>query len=694
VQAAEPASVSPFVVDASRDWAFHPDPKDAGLGSKWHHPRYNDAKWERLAEPWMGATAAPPPGRRKKAEGKIWFRKWLDIPAGSPPRLFLSVSMAGDVDVFVNGMWLGKGLKGGESHVVEATAAAAGERFLVALRLKKPSDGAAPGGLVSAVFSPDSRALFGPVSAWLEFLARSAPGLGWPGYLSGRASVRVAAGLPARGPVFQVGAEGQMVPPGAPFIVSCWVYDRAAKKLLTPEAVPCQVSLDERLLAVPVVLARLGRYNLYLRFWAEELEGKPGVMVAMGEVTLQNGSDRTRNVDLLIAVHPLLPWGGEPGGGVARIETVEHDASSRTILVNGRPAVVLTAPADRFVAAPFAEGTVARGFAETESAYADRAADPGMKMASGAAVYGLKIQPFGARTRTFRVFIAGTPERVTPEYTQGMREESAKWSYRDARNLWRKLLVGRDRFYLRIPDKRAQDAFYAGIGCLLSGGGAGKPASAAEALEKTGHPEAAALVRASHPVSASSFAELVAAGGGGQVRPAAEFARARSLLRAGDAAGVEQLLTGGVKHMAAPGAFAWGEIADSRSGRWVGGGMPDLLSTASFILLVRDIIVREEGDSLALVPALPPSWLRPGSFIEAKNVPTSFGTLGYSLAVRSGGLALNFTQTPTAPGGCRWCIPGRKGIGKVVVDGKRADVPESRCLALPVGTRKAAVSWR
>ena len=65
---------------------------------------------------------------------------------------------------------------------------------------------------------------------------------------------------------------------------------------------------------------------------------------------------------------------------------------------------------------------------------------------------------------------------------------------------------------------------------------------------------------------------------------------------------------------------AWPELVHPRSGGGCGGEGHHAASTAAVLQLARRLFVQEVGGGLALLPAVPDSWL--GQSIEAHDVPT------------------------------------------------------------------------
>jgi GH15 family glucan-1,4-alpha-glucosidase len=90
---------------------------------------------------------------------------------------------------------------------------------------------------------------------------------------------------------------------------------------------------------------------------------------------------------------------------------------------------------------------------------------------------------------------------------------------------------------------------------------------------------------------------------------------------------------------------AWSECiySDSKLGT---GDIPHGWAAASYILLYRNTLAYEDGDSLELCWGVPPEWLAEGAHISVNRAPTRFGMLELDLQ-RSGG-TLSFKHKLTA----------------------------------------------
>lgn len=67
------------------------------------------------------------------------------------------------------------------------------------------------------------------------------------------------------------------------------------------------------------------------------------------------------------------------------------------------------------------------------------------------------------------------------------------------------------------------------------------------------------------------------------------------------------------------------------------GNMPHNWTTAELLAAMRDMLVREDGDGLAIGSGVPRAWLQPGAVIAADAMPTTHGPLSFTLTVGSDG---------------------------------------------------------
>lgn len=65
--------------------------------------------------------------------------------------------------------------------------------------------------------------------------------------------------------------------------------------------------------------------------------------------------------------------------------------------------------------------------------------------------------------------------------------------------------------------------------------------------------------------------------------------------------------------------------------------LPHLYSCTEQLSLLRDMLLREEGNTLQLGEGIPRDWLRSGHHIAVEAAPTKFGTVSYRIeAIRDG----------------------------------------------------------
>jgi len=67
------------------------------------------------------------------------------------------------------------------------------------------------------------------------------------------------------------------------------------------------------------------------------------------------------------------------------------------------------------------------------------------------------------------------------------------------------------------------------------------------------------------------------------------------------------------------------------------GNMPHGWTAAEWILLLRDLFVRDDGDRLVLGPHIPRTWLLPGARFGARDLPTRLGLVSFLATVGDGG---------------------------------------------------------
>lgn len=706
------ASDAPAGLDVSAGWRFRADPGHAGVTGRWDGISLNDRGWAGVT---LGAA-----GETRRG----WWRRWVDLP-GEWPQVWIAVDGAAPrTDLFINGTPASRDLArfalSSGTAVRDVTDLVHGRRrFLIAL----------------AADRPPARIRLAPAPAgWLtdeldrlRVAAQGAPNLPWPSWLRGEGTAWTVYAPFAGGPAGRLGWQGDLEAGGGLAGVSCWAYDRASRRLLSAGAAAGEAAmlrLTERSLPLPE--ARMGgdirAVRLSLRVWPHLAGDDPPLAVGVAEATVENLTGHPREVDLIVAVHPF-----RPSGTPAAIERIRYDRTTQSFLVGDRPVCVLAGAPDAAGTGAFGAGwdvvaALARGDfpVETETVDAER------RLATGLAAYRLRLQPYGGRTQTFRVLPGAPAAALTPGQFRAARDVDRKSARAEEELAWRKALIGKERIFLRVPDKAAQDAFHASLGHLLVARSAGDPAAAgpeaSAALACAGVTDTAAPGVFEAPLEpgresgtpdpearAVTAADWTHQDG---LSPAEAFAFARSALAHGDPDAAMKILGWWLARPTTPGAFAWAERVDPVTMRFGGGALPDPVAAARLVLAIRAMVLRESDRALWLAPALPADWVKPGGVVDLRNVPTSFGILpGFALRASPGGIELRRVtaeqlafrgrgpridpeRAARPPDGYRWRIPGRRRIRLIRVDGaSRSAVPADRIIVLAPDFKRAFVGW-
>jgi hypothetical protein len=151
----------------------------------------------------------------------------------------------------------------------------------------------------------------------------------------------------------------------------------------------------------------------------------------------------------------------------------------------------------------------------------------------------------------------------------------------------------------------------------------------------------------------------------GQWWPYGGLGLARAYLRLSQQPIVHEILGWTLDHQTLPGAYAWAEQVSPDHGGITGGDMPHAWAAATFVTLVREMLVLRRGDTLELFAGVPASWLAAGNAVGLRDAPTEFGTLttlvesdlDTSRSEWEGTLTLNVAGSARPPGGFAWLLP-------------------------------------
>lgn len=159
-----------------------------------------------------------------------------------------------------------------------------------------------------------------------------------------------------------------------------------------------------------------------------------------------------------------------------------------------------------------------------------------------------------------------------------------------------------------------------------------------------------------------------------------------------------------LRHQSCPGG--WMEAMPSRINKkglreinkngGIVGDVPHGWSAAHYVLLLRDMLLREEGQKLILCSCIPGPWLGDGKCIEIKKAPTYFGELGYRIESRlkKGYIKLTLDTKKCHPEGYQLILPVRKNIRSVKIDGKNWNGFSERAVDIPAAAKEILVRLR
>ena len=157
-----------------------------------------------------------------------------------------------------------------------------------------------------------------------------------------------------------------------------------------------------------------------------------------------------------------------------------------------------------------------------------------------------------------------------------------------------------------------------------------------------------------------------------------------------------------LRHQACPGGWAEGYVTcdDDDGLRRVCAGpiigdVPHGWTAAYYVLLLRNMLMREEEGTLLLLPCVPASWIAPGQRIAVKNAPTYYGRMSWSAECSTAGhlqVTLDVEQPP--PKGYLISLPESLSVESAELDtGSQAQIKDNR-VRVPPGSRSVTVRFK
>ena len=87
------------------------------------------------------------------------------------------------------------------------------------------------------------------------------------------------------------------------------------------------------------------------------------------------------------------------------------------------------------------------------------------------------------------------------------------------------------------------------------------------------------------------------------------------------------------------------------------GTVPHGWSAAEYVTLLRNMLVREQGNGVVLMSAISPSWLKPGQTVSVQGAPTTFGPVSFTLRPTAGGATLSWRTRVRSGVKLSWPVP-------------------------------------
>jgi hypothetical protein len=115
---------------------------------------------------------------------------------------------------------------------------------------------------------------------------------------------------------------------------------------------------------------------------------------------------------------------------------------------------------------------------------------------------------------------------------------------------------------------------------------------------------------------------------------------------------------------------------------------------ADYIALLRNMLIRENGNTLDLLSVLSPAWTRPGQTLSVANAPTEFGPMNLMATFTAQGMELHLDDHfRTAPEQIRLHLPWFVKATSVLVDGKPVTA-NGQEISLPPKARRIVIDWQ
>ncbi|MFZ0820510.1 MAG: hypothetical protein WAM91_10595 [Candidatus Acidiferrales bacterium] len=115
---------------------------------------------------------------------------------------------------------------------------------------------------------------------------------------------------------------------------------------------------------------------------------------------------------------------------------------------------------------------------------------------------------------------------------------------------------------------------------------------------------------------------------------------------------------------------------------------------AKYRALLRNMLVREQGDDLHLLSVISPAWVVAGKEISVRRAPTNFGQVNFSLRFVSTNHAVLSLENHFSDGPAKLVLhlPWFMNVTNITADGKPLQIVGDQ-VGLPITTRDVQISW-
>ncbi|MCE5322507.1 hypothetical protein LLG46_04225 [bacterium] len=156
----------------------------------------------------------------------------------------------------------------------------------------------------------------------------------------------------------------------------------------------------------------------------------------------------------------------------------------------------------------------------------------------------------------------------------------------------------------------------------------------------------------------------------GEFWPYAGMDMAMDYLILGEYGRSASILRWSINHDPTKGFYSWPEGMNMKNLTLAAGDMPHGWMCASYISLIRNMLVRESVDGILIASGVPQEWLEPGRQIKIADFPVSDGRVTYSLSASKNAIDIDLDCT-TKVKTCRMILPKSIKVTALVVDGHR-----------------------